>query len=195
MKRSEASWAQVAAAPCDQTPKSERTQRSLGCKDPLGQGGSGEEKEMKNVIPPISNRRPRLRRGAEVKTPVLGRVTQWEILRGLWVPGLPPAAALSFQGARADASRGAAQSETATIRVRLHSFESFFPGVWSQPSRTGPGREPERGRRQAYWEEPPQVSRLQICKDGEQTALLERRHNQLPFSEGEKVASPQKKYQ
>lgn len=105
-----------------------------------------KEKEMKNVIPPTSNRRPRLRRWAEVKTPVLGRVTQWEILRDRWIPGLPPAAALSSQGARANASHGAAQSETATIRVRLHSFESFFPGVWSQPSRTGPGREPERGR-------------------------------------------------
>lgn len=127
--------------------------------------GVEKEKEIKRVIPHISNRRPRPRRGAQIDTRLGWHKAVGSPQRPAWTRGLPPALGIGSQGARANAGRGAAQSETATIRVRQHSFESFFPGVWSQPRGTGPGREPKRGRggkgfRTAYSEETSQVSRL-----------------------------------
>lgn len=127
--------------------------------------GVEKEKEIKRVIPHISNRRPRPRRGAQIDTRLGWHKAVGTPQRPAWTRGLPPALGIGSQGARANAGRGAAQSETATIRVRQHSFESFFPGVWSQPRGTGPGREPKRGRggkgrRTAYSEETSQVSRL-----------------------------------
>lgn len=171
---------ELSAVPWRRDPSGPRARRVWG----RGQGGYGagptvshllkkgargvgveKEKEIKRVIPHISNRRPRPRRGAQTDTRLGWHKAVGSPQRPAWTRGLPPALGIGSQGARANAGRGAAQSETATIRVRQHSFESFFPGVWSQPRGTGPGREPKRGRggkgrRTAYSEETSQVSRL-----------------------------------
>lgn len=89
---------------------------------------------------------------------------------------------------RANASGRAAQSETATIRVKLNSFESGFPGDSSQPSRTGPGQEPQEAQGREEGDPAclrnPQTSGLQIRQDGEQSTISGRGHKLLRFSEG-----------
>lgn len=58
-----------------------------------------------------------------------------------WTRRLTPTPRIRSQGAGGRASRGGGQRETATTRGKLNSFESFSPGVWSQPGSAGPGGE------------------------------------------------------
>lgn len=96
---------------------------------------------------------------------------------GLDPGGCSQALGIGSPGARANAGRGAAQSQTATIRVRLHSFESFFPSVWSQPSRTGPSRAPEEGAKRGRGAARPTQKRLPKSLDSESARIK----NKLPF--------------
>lgn len=112
-----------------------------------GTGGSREGKGNEESNTETFQQELHLRPGVQVKTYILGHEMRWEILGGWAGPeGCLQLLESDLNGVRANASRGAAQSETATIRVKLNSFESFFPSDSSQPSRTDPSREPERER-------------------------------------------------
>ena len=106
------------------------------------EGKGNEESNTENF-----QQEPHLRPGVQVETYILGHEMRCEIFGGWAGPGgCLQLLESDLNGVRANASRGAAQSETATIRVKLNSFESFFPSDSSKPSRSDPGREPERGR-------------------------------------------------
>lgn len=62
--------------------------------------------------------------------------------RAGWTRRPPPAPGIRSYGLAPTPAAGQL-TETATIRVKLNSFESGFPGDSSQPSRTGPGQEPQ----------------------------------------------------
>lgn len=90
--------------------------------------GVEKEKEIKSYTANFQQEATSTPRGPERHPSWVAQGSEVSSEAGL-DPGTAPCSGSRISGARANAGRGAAQSETATIRVRLHSFESFFPGV------------------------------------------------------------------